>query len=89
MVKQALKIKQLEALVLEPKDLVGDDKNQKIKNIFKAAKSEDLKGNLSVVWLEEIDFIAGVKDKSQEALYTLLSELDSISENVLVIATTN
>jgi len=55
--------------------LVGDsNKNTIIKNLFKLANA--VKDGIRVVWLEEIDFIAGIKEKSQDTLYTLLSEMD-------------
>ena len=43
--------------------------------------------------LEEIDFIANPKSSSKELFYTLVSELDSLTQEmhsqVLIVATTN
>ena len=65
MVRDVLRSTNLEhsTFMLEPKDLVGDnDKSAVIKSIFRSAKA--VKESLRIVWLEEIEFIAGVKDKS-------------------------
>lgn len=60
MIKSILEEKQLieNTLVLEPKDLVGDSETKfnKIKNIFKVAKSK-ANQNLKVILIEDIDFI--------------------------------
>jgi len=43
--------------------MVGDaDKNTIIGNLFNSASA--VKEGLRVIWLEEVDFIAGIKDKS-------------------------
>ena len=48
-------------LVLSPKDLVGDSdsKFEKVKSIFRAAKSTASSSKIKVVVIEDIDFICG------------------------------
>lgn len=54
---------QQSTFLLQPKDMVGDaDKNTIIGNLFNSASA--VKEGLRVIWLEEVDFIAGIKDKS-------------------------
>ena len=95
MIKSTLQEKQLieNTLILEPKDLVGDSeaKFNKIKNLFKVAKSK-ANQNLKVVLIEDIDFICSLKNGgSQDMMWTFMSELDAlqIEDKVLVLATTS
>ena len=83
-------------LVLQPKDLVGDSegKFQKVKNVFRAAKSAAGSAELRIILIEDIDFICGSSQKTggnQELMYTFLGELDALESNekVLIIATTS
>ena len=89
LVKQVLRDNKLEpnSFVVEPQDLIGDtyDKIGKIKKVFDLAKS--VSNSLRVIWIEELDFITTGKDK--ECLYALLNCMDTVSSNILVIATTN
>lgn len=39
--------------------------------------------------LEELDGLAGGKDKQNDAVYSLVSQMDQMKENMIVIATTN
>jgi AAA+ superfamily predicted ATPase len=55
-------------LVVQPKDLIGQDKSETIKKVFKAAKAMQ-KGKIEnrfeskvvIIWFEEIDFICSNK----------------------------
>ena len=95
MIKTILQEKQLieNTLILEPKDLVGDSeaKFNKIKNLFKVAKSK-ANQSLKVVLIEDVDFICSLKNGgSQDMMWTFMSELDAlqIEDKVLVLATTS
>ena len=56
MIREVLSEVKAPTIIIEPKDLVGEeDKFQKIRNVFKIARSKE--EQLSVIWIEEIEFI--------------------------------
>ena len=76
------------SLMLEPKNFVTNSKTEVLKNFFERihAISKADPGKITVVTIEELDFF---KKDSSEVFYTLLSEIDNLPANALIIATTS